>query len=133
MAWNTGPLTKRQYYAAVERYNYIHHHQRHINFHTLRYEWNKSQRYQSIVAMVYLTWNMARNIRVCDPELFIAMKTTLMCSLRQSVLMRQYALENDIPIRCLRRYKYRFISAPFIQIKFHHFPSEKYPFISITC
>ena len=49
--------------------------------------------------MVYLTWNMAKNIRVCDPELFIAMKTTLMCSLRQSVLMRQYALENDIPIR----------------------------------
>jgi len=82
VAWNTGPLTKRQYSAAVERY-----------------EWNKSQRYQSIVAMVYLTWNMARNIRVCDPELFIAMKTTLMCSLRQSVLMRQYALENDIPIR----------------------------------
>ena len=42
---------------------------------------------------------MARNIRVSDVELFIAMKTTLMRSIRQSVLMRQYALENDIPIR----------------------------------
>ena len=42
---------------------------------------------------------MARNIRVSDAELFIAMKTTLMRSIRQSVLMRQYALENDIPIR----------------------------------
>jgi len=82
VAWNTGPLTHRQYRAAVERY-----------------EWNKSQRYQSIVAMVYLTWNMARNIRVSDPELYHAMKTTLMRSMRQSVLMRQYALENDIPIR----------------------------------
>ena len=49
--------------------------------------------------MVYLTWNMARNIRVSDPELYHAMKTTLMRSIRQSVLMRQYALENDIPIR----------------------------------
>jgi hypothetical protein len=35
VAWNTGPLTYRQYRAAIERY-----------------EWNKSQRYQSIVAMV---------------------------------------------------------------------------------
>ena len=35
VAWNTGPLTYRQYKAAIERY-----------------EWNKSQRYQSIVAMV---------------------------------------------------------------------------------
>jgi histone demethylase len=82
VAWNTGPLTTRQYKAAVDRY-----------------EWNKSQRYQSIVAMAYLTWNMARNIRVSDPELYIAMKTTLMRSIRQSVLMKQYALENDIPVR----------------------------------
>ena len=37
VAWNTGPLTYRQYTAAIERY-----------------EWNKSQRYQSIVAMVSL-------------------------------------------------------------------------------
>ena len=37
----------RQYVAAIERY-----------------EWSKSQRYQSIVAMVYLTWNMAQNIQV---------------------------------------------------------------------
>ena len=35
VAWNTGPLTFRQYKAAIERY-----------------EWNKLQRYQSIVAMV---------------------------------------------------------------------------------
>ena len=50
VAWNTGPLTNRQYCAAIERY-----------------EWNKTQRYQSIVAMVYLTWNMAQNIQVKPP------------------------------------------------------------------
>ena len=49
VAWNTGPLTHRQYVAAIERY-----------------EWNKTQRYQSIVAMVYLTWNMAQNIQVTN-------------------------------------------------------------------
>ena len=35
VAWNTGPLTFRQYTTAIERY-----------------EWNKTQKYQSIVAMV---------------------------------------------------------------------------------
>jgi len=82
VAWNTGPLTHRQYVAAIERY-----------------EWNKTQRYQSIVAMVFLTWNMAQNIQVSDPDLYIAMKTTLMRSLQQSVLMKQFALKNDIPVR----------------------------------
>jgi len=82
VAWNTGPLTARQYNSAIERY-----------------EWNKTQKYQSIVAMVYLTWNMAKNIAVSDVELFKMMKRTLMRSIRQSVLMKQYALENDIPVR----------------------------------
>lgn len=82
VAWNTGPLTYRQYRAAIERY-----------------EWNKSQRYQSIVAMVFLTWNMARNIRVTDVNLYRAMKTTMMRSLRQSTLMKIYALERDVPVR----------------------------------
>jgi len=82
VAWNTGPLTHRQYVAAIERY-----------------EWNKSQRYQSIVAMVYLTWNMAQNIQVSDPDLYVAMKTTLMRSLQQSVLMKQFALQRNIPVR----------------------------------
>ena len=101
----------RQYVAAIERY-----------------EWNKSQRYQSIVAMVYLTWNMAQNIQVSesnisffnrhiyfifsfyfcltpfsiqvsDPDLYVAMKTTLMRSLQQSVLMKQFALQRNIPVR----------------------------------
>jgi len=82
VAWNTGPLTHRQYQAAIERY-----------------EWNKTQRYQSIVAMEFLTWNMAQNIRVSDPALFRALKTTMLRSITKSVLMKQYALENNIPVR----------------------------------
>ena len=37
--------------------------------------------------------------QVSDPDLYISMKTTLMRSLQQSVLMKQFALKNDIPVR----------------------------------
>lgn len=82
VAWNTGPLTYRQYVAAIERY-----------------EWNKTQRYQSIVAMAFLTWNMARNIQVSDVNLFLAMKRTMMHTLRQTALMRKFAMKMNVPIR----------------------------------
>jgi len=82
VAWNTGPLTFRQYTTAIERY-----------------EWNKTQKYQSIVAMVFLTWNMARNIRVTDENLYEAMKKTMMHSLRVTGQMRLFAEDRGIPIR----------------------------------
>ena len=37
--------------------------------------------------------------QVSDPDLYISMKTTLMRSLQQSVLMKQFALKNDILVR----------------------------------
>lgn len=52
IAWNVGPLTQRQYLLAMERY-----------------EWNKVEKYQSIVAMVLLSWNLARNVRSVEPKL----------------------------------------------------------------
>lgn len=52
-----GPLTARQYSLAIERY-----------------EWNKLQSFKSIVPMVHLSWNLARNIRVSDPKLFELIK-----------------------------------------------------------
>jgi hypothetical protein len=39
-----------------------------------RYEWNKLQNVKSIVPMVHLSWNMARNIKVSDPKLFEMIK-----------------------------------------------------------
>uniref|UniRef100_A0A668AT87 [histone H3]-trimethyl-L-lysine(27) demethylase n=1 Tax=Myripristis murdjan TaxID=586833 RepID=A0A668AT87_9TELE len=53
IAWNVGPLTAHQYKLAVERY-----------------EWNKLQSVKSMVPMVHLSWNMARNIKVSDHKLF---------------------------------------------------------------
>jgi lysine-specific demethylase 6A len=57
IAWNVGPLTARQYELAV-----------------IRYEWNKLEGYKSIVPMVHLSWNLARNIKVSDQKLFDLVK-----------------------------------------------------------
>uniref|UniRef100_A0A4W5KYB8 [histone H3]-trimethyl-L-lysine(27) demethylase n=1 Tax=Hucho hucho TaxID=62062 RepID=A0A4W5KYB8_9TELE len=57
IAWNVGPLTAYQYKLAVERY-----------------EWNKLQSVKSIVPMIHLSWNMARNIKVSDSKLFQMIK-----------------------------------------------------------
>ena len=53
VAWNVGPLTARTYNLALERY-----------------EWNKLQRYKSIVPMLHLTWNLARNIKLSDGRFY---------------------------------------------------------------
>lgn len=39
-----------------------------------RYEWNKLQSVKSVVPMVHLSWNMARNIKVSDHKLFEMIK-----------------------------------------------------------
>lgn len=39
-----------------------------------RFEWNKLQSVKSIVPMIHLSWNMARNIKVSDHKLFEMMK-----------------------------------------------------------
>jgi len=57
IAWNVGPLTARQYHLAIERY-----------------EWNKLQSYKSIVPMIHLSWNLARNIKVSDQRLYDLVK-----------------------------------------------------------
>ena len=71
--WNVGPLTHKQYTMAVERY-----------------EWNKLQCHKSEVPMVYLSWNLARNVRVSDTKTFEAIKSTLMRSLRQVLITLEY-------------------------------------------
>ncbi|XP_062302383.1 lysine-specific demethylase 6A-like isoform X1 [Osmerus eperlanus] len=67
ISWNVGPLTAHQYKLAVERY-----------------EWNKLQSVKSVVPMVHLSWNMARNIKVSDHKLFEMIKYCLLRTLKQS-------------------------------------------------
>lgn len=57
IAWNVGPITSKQYLSAIERF-----------------EWNKIEKYKSIVPMINLTWNLARNIEIHDESLFIIIK-----------------------------------------------------------
>lgn len=72
IAWNAGPLTVHQYKLAVERY-----------------EWNKLQSVKSIVPMIHLSWNMARNIKVSDHKLFEMIKYCLLRTLKQCQTLRE--------------------------------------------
>ena len=65
IAWNVGPLTSVQYQLAVERY-----------------EWNKLENFKSIVPVIHLTWNLAKNLKVSEKELFKKMKICLLRSLK---------------------------------------------------
>uniref|UniRef100_A0A3B3RMZ5 [histone H3]-trimethyl-L-lysine(27) demethylase n=1 Tax=Paramormyrops kingsleyae TaxID=1676925 RepID=A0A3B3RMZ5_9TELE len=75
IAWNVGPLTAFQYKLAVERY-----------------EWNKLQSVKSIVPMIHLSWNMARNIKVSDPKLFEMIKYCLLRTLKQCQMLKEALL-----------------------------------------
>uniref|UniRef100_A0A4W5RT30 [histone H3]-trimethyl-L-lysine(27) demethylase n=1 Tax=Hucho hucho TaxID=62062 RepID=A0A4W5RT30_9TELE len=73
IAWNVGPLTAYQYKLAAERY-----------------EWNKLQSVKSIVPMIHLSWNMARNIKVSDSKLFQMIKYCLLRTLKQCQILREF-------------------------------------------
>ncbi|XP_048054721.1 lysine (K)-specific demethylase 6A, like isoform X2 [Megalobrama amblycephala] len=72
ISWNVGPLTAYQYKLAVERY-----------------EWNKLQSVKSMVPMVHLSWNMARNIKVSDLKLFEMIKFCLLRTLKQCQAIKE--------------------------------------------
>ncbi|XP_061735656.1 histone demethylase UTY isoform X2 [Nerophis ophidion] len=75
IAWNVGPLTAHQYKLAVERY-----------------EWNKLHSVKSIVPMIHLSWNLARNIKVSDHKLFEMIKYCLLRTLKQCQMQRELLL-----------------------------------------
>ncbi|XP_030079040.1 lysine-specific demethylase 6A isoform X2 [Drosophila hydei] len=82
IAWNVGPLTARQYSLAIERY-----------------EWNKLQSFKSIVPMVHLSWNLARNIKVSDVKLFELIKMCLCQSLKNVFHIQEYVKSKGVEIR----------------------------------
>jgi len=82
IAWNVGPLTAHQFKVAIERY-----------------EWNKTQKYQSIVAMEFLSWNLARNICLSDANLFWQIKRSLMHSIRRIVQSLNFVKSRGVPVR----------------------------------
>ncbi|XP_034943384.1 histone demethylase UTY [Chelonus insularis] len=82
IAWNVGPLTARQYQLAIERY-----------------EWNKLQSFKSIVPMVHLSWNLARNIKVSDPRLFELIKNCLLRTMRHCCLILEFVKNKGVEVR----------------------------------
>ncbi|CAB0012703.1 unnamed protein product [Nesidiocoris tenuis] len=82
IAWNVGPLTARQYQLGIERY-----------------EWNKLQSFKSIVPMVHLSWNLARNIKVSDPKLFELIKNCLLRTLKHCAVVLEFAKSKNVEVR----------------------------------
>ena len=75
-------MTSRQYCLALERY-----------------EWNKTQRFQSIVAMSLLSWNLARNLKVSDPKLWKMVRKVLQQTLRWSLQVQAFVRSKRVAIR----------------------------------
>ncbi|KAH9416118.1 Lysine-specific demethylase 6A [Dermatophagoides pteronyssinus] len=73
IAWNVGPFTSLQYDLAIKRY-----------------EWNKHENYKSIVPMINLSWNIARNVKISDKSVFTMIKLTLMRSLKYSIMLANF-------------------------------------------
>lgn len=64
-----------------------------------RYEWNKSQRFQSIVAMCLLSWNLARNLKPTCPKMHAYIKNTLQQTLRCSMQTQAFVKSKGVAIR----------------------------------
>lgn len=82
IAWNVGPLNALQFKLALDRY-----------------EWNKLQAYKSIVPMVHLSWNLARNLHISEPMLFEVIKSFLMKSMRQIRMTLDFLEELGIELK----------------------------------
>ncbi|KAJ8684168.1 hypothetical protein QAD02_019960 [Eretmocerus hayati] len=82
IAWNVGPLTARQYHLAIERY-----------------EWNKLQAFKSIVPMVHLSWNLARNIKVSDKRLFELIKNCLLRTMKHCFFILEFIKSKGVEVR----------------------------------
>ncbi|KAJ8337728.1 hypothetical protein SKAU_G00366940 [Synaphobranchus kaupii] len=71
IAWNVGPLNSYQYQLALERF-----------------EWNEVKKVKSIVPMIHVSWNVARTVKVTDPDTFKLIKHCLLQSIKHIQILR---------------------------------------------
>ncbi|KAI7793149.1 lysine (K)-specific demethylase 6B, b [Triplophysa rosa] len=71
IAWNVGPLNAYQYQLALERF-----------------EWNEIKKVKSIVPMIHVSWNVARTIKITDPNTFKMIKHCLLQSIKHIQILR---------------------------------------------
>jgi tetratricopeptide (TPR) repeat protein len=74
VSWCVGPLVYDQYRLAIEKY-----------------ELNRLKFNKSLVPMIHLSWNIARNVRITDRRLYEYIRFVLMQSLKQCQLAFNYA------------------------------------------
>ncbi|KAK3567634.1 hypothetical protein QTP86_020425 [Hemibagrus guttatus] len=71
IAWNVGPLNGYQYQLALERF-----------------EWNEVKNVKSIVPMIHVSWNVARTVKIADPDTYKMIKHCLLQSLKHIQILR---------------------------------------------
>ncbi|KAM4611822.1 uncharacterized protein kdm6ba isoform 2-T3 [Polymixia lowei] len=71
IAWNVGPLNGYQYQLALERF-----------------EWNEVKKVKSIVPMIHVSWNVARTVKVTDPDTYKMIKHCLLQSIKHIQILR---------------------------------------------
>ncbi|XP_072543507.1 uncharacterized protein kdm6ba [Salminus brasiliensis] len=71
IAWNVGPLNAYQYQLALERF-----------------EWNEVKKVKSIVPMIHVSWNVARTVKVTDPDTYKMIKHCLLQSMKHIQILR---------------------------------------------
>ncbi|XP_034020376.1 lysine-specific demethylase 6B [Thalassophryne amazonica] len=71
IAWNVGPLNAYQYQLALERF-----------------EWNEVKKVKSIVPMIHVSWNVARTLKITDPDTYKMIKHCLLQSMKHIQILR---------------------------------------------
>ncbi|KAM9335904.1 uncharacterized protein kdm6ba isoform 2-T5 [Symphorus nematophorus] len=71
IAWNVGPLNGYQYQLALERF-----------------EWNEVKKVKSIVPMIHVSWNVARTVKISDPDTYKMIKHCLLQSIKHIQILR---------------------------------------------
>ncbi|KAM4040090.1 lysine-specific demethylase 6B isoform 2-T4 [Anomaloglossus baeobatrachus] len=88
IAWNVGPLTPYQYQLALERF-----------------EWNEVKNVKSIVPMIHVTWNVARTVKITDPDLYRMIKYCLLQSMKRCQIQRDRLMRSGKKIAYQSRVK----------------------------
>ncbi|NXH43907.1 KDM6B demethylase, partial [Dicaeum eximium] len=54
-----------------------------------RYEWNEVKNVKSIVPMIHVSWNVARTVKISDPDLYKMIKYCLLQSIKHCQVQRE--------------------------------------------
>ena len=82
ITWKVAPFNEKQYKLALDRY-----------------EWNKQQNCRSVIGLIHLSWNMARNVRLTDSKLYEIIKKVLLQSFKQAILTQEFVQRQGIELR----------------------------------